>query len=55
MEPVIAFLKDQGLTDKQVASVIVEHPPTLSYSVSDRLQPFADCLTGVGIENIARV
>lgn len=55
MTPVVAFLKDQGLTDKQIASVIVQHPPTLSYSIPDRLQPFVDCLEGVGVKDIARV
>lgn len=55
MEPVVAFLRGQGLTDKQVASVIVDHPPTLSYSIPDRLQPFVDCLTDVGVNDVARV
>eukprot|EP00892_Ulva_mutabilis_P012814 jgi/Ulvmu1/9905/UM057_0062.1 len=55
MEPAVAFLRGQGLTDKQVASVIIDHPPTLSYSIPDRLQPFVDCLNVVGIDDVAQV
>lgn len=55
MEPVVEFLRGQSLTDKQIAAIVVEHPPTLSYSIPDRLQPFVDCLAGVGVDDIARV
>lgn len=55
MEPVVEFLIAIGFTHKQVAATIVEHPPILSYSVTDRLQPFVDCLADVGIDDAARV
>ena len=49
MRPVVDFLRAQGMQDSQIVRVLVEHPPILSYSVEDRLQPFFDYLQSVGI------
>lgn len=35
--------------------VIAEHPPILSYSSTERLQPFVEYLSGLGLTDLATV
>ncbi|KAL0021386.1 hypothetical protein WJX77_010953 [Trebouxia sp. C0004] len=49
MQPVCKFLQSQGLSQEQVVQVIMQHPPVLSYSIENRLQPFMSFLRDVGI------
>jgi hypothetical protein len=55
MKPVVNFLRQQGLTDKQVVTVLVEHPPVLSYDPETHLAPLMEYLKSVGIESPAEV
>ena len=55
MKPVVEFLQAQGVQNKSIVAVLVEHPPILSYSVPDRLQPFVEYLRSVGIEDPCEV
>lgn len=34
--------------------VISGHPPVLSYSVPERLEPFWDYLTSIGVQDVAK-
>lgn len=52
MEPVVAFLEVQGLSTQQISAVVTEHPPVLSYSIPDRLQPLMQYLAGVGVQDV---
>lgn len=49
IQPVVEWLTTQGLTDPQVKQVILGHPPVISYSPSERLQPFLESLQAAGI------
>ncbi|KAK9811922.1 hypothetical protein WJX72_012502 [[Myrmecia] bisecta] len=49
LKPVVEFLQSQGLSKSEVIRVISEHPPVLSYSVQERLQPFCEYLSSIGI------
>jgi hypothetical protein len=53
MLPVVEFLRSQGLENTQVVQVIAAHPPVLCYSVSERLAPFWEYLTSIGVEDVA--
>lgn len=55
MEPVVAFLEGQGLSVRQVAAVVTEHPPVLSYSIPDRLSPLMTYLDTVGVQDVPKV
>lgn len=55
MEPVVAFLEGQGLSVRQVAAVVTEHPPVLSYSIPDRLSPLMSYLDTVGVQDVPKV
>lgn len=35
-----------------MVQIISAHPPVLSYSVNDRLEPFWDYLTEIGVQDI---
>ncbi|EFJ42454.1 hypothetical protein VOLCADRAFT_97478 [Volvox carteri f. nagariensis] len=54
MRPVVDFLLSRGVSVGEIAKVISGHPPVLSYSVPDRLEPFWDYLTSVGVANVAQ-
>lgn len=51
IRPVIEFLSSLGLSDQQVKQVVLEHPPVISYSPAEQLQPFLDGLRGLGIRD----
>lgn len=36
-----------------VLQIIATHPPVLSYSVSERLAPFFDYLSSIGVKDVA--
>lgn len=55
MEPVVAFLEVQGLTTQQISSVVTEHPPVLSYSIPERLQPLLQYLNSVSVQDVPAV
>lgn len=55
MEPVVTFLEGQGLSTQQISAVVTEHPPVLSYSIPDRLQPLLQYLNSVGVQDIPGV
>jgi hypothetical protein len=55
MEPVVGYLESQGLSTKQISVVVAEHPPVLSYSIPDRLQPLLQYLASVGVQDVPEV
>lgn len=55
MEPVVSFLQVSGLSIQQVSAVVTEHPPVLSYSIPDRLQPLMQYLNSVGVQDVPGV
>ncbi|GFH14903.1 uncharacterized protein HaLaN_11040 [Haematococcus lacustris] len=50
MNPNSLFL--DSATRKRNASIISAHPPVLSYSVPQRLQPFVEYLQELGIQDV---
>ena len=50
MKPVVDFLRQKGLANKQVVNVLVQHPPVLSYDPETRLAPIVAYLEELGIE-----
>jgi hypothetical protein len=50
MKPVVDFLSQQGLSSADIQKVVTNHPPVLCYSVPQRLGPFFEYLTSIGIE-----
>ncbi|KAF8058891.1 MTERF6 [Scenedesmus sp. PABB004] len=52
MQPVVAFLQGQGLSQQQIVAVVTAHPPVLSYDVAGRLAPFFDFLASVGVSDV---
>lgn len=55
MKPVVAFLRQKGLSDKQVVKVFSGHPPVLGYDPEKRLAPVIDYLRSVGVDNPVEV
>lgn len=55
LQPVTSFLRQQGLTDKQICDVVSGHPPVLCYSDTARLQPLFDFLESAGIDSVSSV
>ncbi|GIL63797.1 hypothetical protein Vafri_17796 [Volvox africanus] len=53
MRPVVDFLLSRGVSVGDVAKVIGGHPPVLSYSVPERLEPFWDYLSSIGVQDVA--
>ncbi|PNH11459.1 hypothetical protein TSOC_001684 [Tetrabaena socialis] len=53
IKPVVDFLLARGVSVGDVAKTISGHPPVLSYSVPDRLEPFWDYLASLGITNVS--
>ncbi|GIL79021.1 hypothetical protein Vretimale_70 [Volvox reticuliferus] len=54
MRPVVDFLLSRGVSVGDVAKVIGGHPPVLSYSVPERLEPFWDYLSSIGVQDVAQ-
>lgn len=54
MQPVCQFLQSQGLSEQQIVEVVTQHPPVLSYSIENRLQPFMAFLKEIGIADPAQ-
>ncbi|KAL3159632.1 hypothetical protein ABBQ38_010042 [Trebouxia sp. C0009 RCD-2024] len=54
MQPVCHFLQSQGLSEQEVVEVVSKHPPVLSYSVDNRLQPFMSYMKEIGIAEPAK-
>ncbi|KXZ51865.1 hypothetical protein GPECTOR_11g301 [Gonium pectorale] len=52
MKPVVDFLLAKGMSVGDVTKVISGHPPVLSYSVSDRLEPFWSYLASIGVPDV---
>ncbi|PNW72907.1 hypothetical protein CHLRE_14g611200v5 [Chlamydomonas reinhardtii] len=52
MKPVIDFLLEKGVSVGDVVKIVSGHPPVLSYSVSDRLGPFWDYMTSIGVADV---
>ncbi|KAG2423385.1 hypothetical protein HXX76_015351 [Chlamydomonas incerta] len=52
MKPVIDFLLERGVSVGDVVKIVSGHPPVLSYSVPDRLGPFWDYMTSIGVANV---
>jgi hypothetical protein len=55
MKPVVGFLRSKGLSDRQVVEILIKHPPTLSYSVTERLEPFFNCMSDIGMKDFCSV
>lgn len=53
MRPVVEFLLAKGVSVGDVVKVIAAHPPVLSYSVSERLEPFWSYMTEIGVTDVA--
>ena len=48
LEPVVAFLREQGLSGRELVAALSAHPPVLCYDVEARLRPFFDYLRSIG-------
>jgi len=55
MRPTVEYLTTLGLSYNQIKQIILMHPPVLSYSAKERIQPFIAELKEFGIEEPVRV
>lgn len=55
IRPVVEYLMSLGLSGEDVKEVILEHPPVISYSPTQRLAPFIEDLRQLGITDPLRV
>lgn len=53
MRPVVEFMRMHGVSVADVPKVISAHPPVLSYSVPERLEPFWAYLSEIGVVDVA--
>ncbi|KAG2490606.1 hypothetical protein HYH03_010998 [Edaphochlamys debaryana] len=53
IRPVVEFLRNKGMGVGDVPKVISGHPPVISYSVPDRLEPFWEYLSSIGVPDVA--
>ncbi|KAJ9530403.1 hypothetical protein QJQ45_000769 [Haematococcus lacustris] len=52
MQPVVDFLLSVHVSKGDMLKIISAHPPVLSYSVPQRLQPFVEYLQELGIQDV---
>ncbi|MEW5302561.1 MAG: hypothetical protein WDW38_002292 [Sanguina aurantia] len=54
MRPVVDYLTDMTSVS-DVIKIVSRHPPVLSYSVPDRLQPFFEYMKSIGVTDVGAV